>query len=74
MFTKLVANIKHKIMEKATRFRTLPLEAFMENNPPQLFKCLLQIPNALVLPKHLIGPVKKENGYDEFTWDFSTAL
>lgn len=45
----------------------------MENNPPQIFNCLLKILNAVILSKHLIGPEKKENGYEELTWDFSMA-
>lgn len=62
LFTKLVSDIKYKIMEKTTRASTLSLPVFMGNNPPRLLKCLLEILNTIILSKHLLVPVKKKYG------------
>lgn len=74
MFTKLVSDIKYKIMKKTTRSSTLSLTVFMGNNPPRLLKCLLEILSAVIFSKHLLDPVKKKNGREQTTWEFSIAL
>lgn len=60
MFTKLVSDIKYKIMEKTTGSSILSLPVFMGNNPPWLLQCLLEILSVIIFPKHLLDPVKKK--------------